>query len=396
MDVRKVKSRVVTALVAVSLAGSLCGFSSVAFGEDAPAGSMSFWEKTKVTGTVDVNYNYNINRPTTTAAAAAKNAYRGFDVNPNTFNIGLVELAIENSPNDWVSFRTDLDFGRDAGIVQATEAWGTATSTFNLQQAYIRLKTHVGNGLNFKVGKFVTMHGAEVIEAAANTNISRGFLFNYAIPFTHTGILASYSFADWINLDLGVVNGWNSVVDTNNGKSVHAMFTIKPMDKVVLTVGGTVGPETAGKDGPVRALVDSVLTYTLNDQWNFVLNYDIGRDNGLAAGGTKGIADWQGVAGYINWKPFDKFGLSLRGEYFKDDTVNAAGTTGMTAGALTGTTASKKIYEGTLTSHYYLADGLDLRFEYRHDQGDQSSFLRGTGASRKFQDTIASQLVYAF
>ncbi|MBI2982086.1 MAG: outer membrane beta-barrel protein [Deltaproteobacteria bacterium] len=168
----------------------------------------SFWDKTRVSGSADINYNYNINRPTTTAAVTAANGYRVFDVNPNTFNIGLVELALENSPTDWVTLRTDLDFGRDATLFHAA-GFGAATDIFDLQQAHVILKANrIGNGLNFKVGKFVTLHGMEVIEAAANYNISRGLLFGYAIPFTHTGVVASYPFSDRVSLDFGVVNGW--------------------------------------------------------------------------------------------------------------------------------------------------------------------------------------------
>lgn len=389
MKMKNKKGRIVLSLLSLGFVGVLV--SSQAFGEES-SGSTSFWEKTKVTGGIDVNYNYNFNRPTTTAAAAAANGYRLFDANANTFNIALAELAIENSPVDWVTLRTDLDFGRDTALFHAA-GLGT-TEFFDLQQAYVVLKAPVGNGLSFKIGKFVTMHGAEVIEAWANNNISRGLLFNYAIPFTHTGVLVSYPFADWLMADVGVVNGWNNVIDNNNGKSVHAMLTVKPIDKLTWIVGGTFGPELAGSDGTIAALLDTSLIYALRDNLTFTLNYNLGRNSGQtigsapAAGGTNGVADWQGVAAYAHWVPLDMFGLTLRGEYYDDDVG--------TLGAPTGATASGRLFEGTLTSHLYLADGLDLRFEFRHDQGNNASFLRGNGASRKFQDTIASQLVYAF
>ncbi|MBI2082198.1 MAG: porin [Deltaproteobacteria bacterium] len=355
----------------------------------ADEGSTSFWEKTKVMGSVDVNYNYNFNRPTTTAAAAAANGYRVFDVNPNTFNIGLVDIALENSPADWVTFRTDLDFGRNATFFHAA-GFGAATDVFDLQQAYVALKANqVGNGLGFKIGKFVTLHGMEVIEAASNYNISRGLLFNYAIPFTHTGVVATYPFSDMVSLDLGIVNGWNNVLDNNNGKTAHGMLTVKPNDEWTFLLGGTFGPETAGNDRTIRSLLDTSLIYKPMEDWTLALNYNWARDGGFAAGGSNGAADWQGLAAYADWKATDMFGLTLRTEYFDDD-VGALGAVGA------GATASGKLFEGTLTSHTYLMEGLDLRFEFRHDQGNNNSFLRGTGAVRKFQDTIASQLVYSF
>jgi len=390
---KSMKSRVVKSLVVAGL----LAFSVSALAEEAKTGSVSFWEKTKVMGTLDVNYNYNFNRPTTSATVPptaagipALNAYRVFDANANSFNVGLFELAVENSPNDWMTLRTDLDFGHDTLAYHAA-GLGT-TEVFDLQQAYVTLKAaSIGNGLTFKIGKFVTLHGNEVIEASANNNVSRGLLFNYAIPFTHTGIMANYSFADWIALDLGVVNGWNNVIDNNNGKSIHGMLTIKPVDKVTWLIGGTFGPENTGIDGNIRALIDTTLTYAPTEQLSFALNYDLGRDSALAGGKTNGVADWQGVAVYAHWKPMDSFGLSLRGEFFKDDV-------GFIAPAnLSGTAvASNKLGEGTLTTHWYLADGLDLRFELRHDQGNKTSFAKGSGTNKKFQDTIASQLVYSF
>jgi hypothetical protein len=352
-------------------------------------GSIDFWKKTKVMGSLDFSYNYNFNRPTTTAAAAAANGYRTFDNRPNAFDPNLFELAVENSPSDWATLRTDLVFGTDATPIHA--AGLGATEFIDLEQAYLALKAaDVGNGLTFKAGKFVTLHGAEVIEASANKNISRGLLFSYAIPFTHTGLVATYPFADEVSLDLGVVNGWNNVVDNNNGKSVHGMLTIKPMDKLTWFLGGTVGPEAAGNDRTIRTLIDTTLIYALDEAWTFTLNYDWGRDGSLVAAGSSGVADLQGIAAYIDWNSGDLLGLTLRGEHFRDDTLAAAGA------AATGATASGKVTEVTLTNHLYLADGLDLRFEFRHDHGNATSFLRGAGASRRFQDTIASQLVYSF
>ncbi len=389
----------------VAVLAGLILIASSAFAEEG-TGSTGFWSKTKVTGSVDVNYNVNLNRPTITGpgAPANTNAYRAFDSNANTFNIGLMELAIENTPTDWVTFRTDLDFGRDASLIHAAGLGGA--EFVDLQQAHVILKAaNVGNGLSFKIGKFVTMHGAEVIEASANNNISRSFLFNYAIPYTHTGVLASYPFSDMVSLDLGVVNGWNNVLDNNNGKSIHSMLTLKPTDKVTWFIGGTFGPETAGTSSMYRYLVDSTITFTPNEIWTVALNYDLGRDGGLGAGAGKGISDWQGFAAYVHAKPFDFMGISLRGEYYKDllqSTVPLAVTVPPTvlgtAGANLpiGAVQSDKLFEATLTSHFYLADGLDLRFEYRHDHGNNASFLKGTGTTRKFQDTIASQLVYAF
>ena len=82
-------------------------------------------------------------------------------------------------------------------------------------------------------------HGAEVIESKDNYNYSRGLLFNYAIPLTHTGVKWDKGFMDGkLNTALGLVNGWDNLQDNNKGKTFHAMvgYTFSPM--ISLTVGG--------------------------------------------------------------------------------------------------------------------------------------------------------------
>ena len=45
-------------------------------------------------------------------------------------------------------------------------------------------------------GKYATHMGYEVIGGydGYNDNFSRGFIFGYGIPFTHTGLKATYAF----------------------------------------------------------------------------------------------------------------------------------------------------------------------------------------------------------
>ena len=76
---------------------------------------------------------------------------------------------------------------------------------FDLQEAYISARVPIGEGPVIKVGKFVTLLGSEVIESPSNLNYSRGYLFTLAIPLTHTGVLASYSFTDWLSVQGGIV-----------------------------------------------------------------------------------------------------------------------------------------------------------------------------------------------
>lgn len=359
--------------------------------QSAKSQAIQFLENTELHGTADISYNYNFNRPERIGDANANglsdtstNLLRAFDRDPNSFSPNLFELAIQNQMTKWAQFRVDLDLGRDA---QVFKSFGfNDGSYFELQQAYLYLTAPIGTGLHFKVGKFVTMHGAEVIESAYNYNSSRGLLFTWAIPFTHTGLLMDYTFNDYVSLSGGVVNGWDNVKDNNNGKTFHGMLTLNPIpSKLSVCIGGTVGPEQDNSDGNLRGLVDGIVTWNARDDLTFVVNADVGKEEGI--GGT-GFANWWGTAAYVNWKAPKLFGLSVRGEYFVEDTPGGIGVR-------TGT-AAHKMGEGSVTTHLYLFKGFDLRFEYRHDRTANAIFAKSDGTTSDNQNTVMAEAVYSF
>ncbi len=360
--------------VAVALLVGLLSVSGSALAESKGGGS--FWDKTTVTGQFNSSYNWNFNNPT----LAAGNALRVFDARHDSFNFNLAEIALENAPNDWAKFRLDLDFGQDVAVVDATKGAGIGVDEFGVQQAYAELTAPVGNGLTFKIGHFVTPMGYEVIESAYNLNTSRSVLFGFAIPFTHTGILATYPVTDKFSATIGVVNGWDLIADNNKGKTVIGQLVYKAMDTLTLSVQGSIGPEQPAADRSMRGIVDVVGTWTPNEQWTVGVNYDLGKEQGI---GGSGFPNWQGGALYVHYKPFDFVGLTLRGEVFQDD------------GSRT-TLANLTYGEGTGTLHFYMGDGWETRVELRHDQADRGAFVRSSGATRKYQDTVSTEIVYAF
>jgi len=376
------KQKKTVAAIAALVASGVISLAAVAHAEEAASnGSVPFWEKTKVTGTFDASYNFNFNNPACPAGGCpAPNALRVFDTRHNTFDFNLAEIAIENAPTDWAKFRLDLDFGQDVPAVTGLYNFA-GSGMFGIQQAYADLTAHVGNGLTFRIGHFVTPTGYEVIESAYNLNTSRSILFGFAIPFTHTGLTMTYPFSDKFTAMVGVVNGWDVVADNNKAKTALYQLTYKPIDKITLSLQGTVGPEQTNADSNWRELVDFVGTWTPSDQWIVGLNYDWAHETGCA--GCAGKTSWQGGALYVHYKPIESFGLTLRGEYFMDD------------GSRTGI-PNLKVGEGTLTGHFYIGDGWETRLEFRHDQANSSAFLRSNGLTRKFQDTVATEVVYSF
>src|SRR5262249_56129150 len=106
-----------------------------------------------------------------------------------------------------------------------------------------------GKGLSSKGGKSVTLLGAEVIEPWANYNYSRSFLFGFAIPFTNTGVLATYPIFDTLSVSFGGVVGWDNVADNNNSPSFMGNVTWTAPDWPTLGLNGISRPQQTNTPG---------------------------------------------------------------------------------------------------------------------------------------------------
>lgn len=363
-----------------------------------------------LSGYVDSIYSYNSNAPD----SLANNTARVFDRHPNSYNLNAAELVFQKpvAADNRVGFRTDIFAGNDSEVITST-GLGLTTDEFDLQQAYAEVLIPTSNaikGLNdigLKVGKFVTMAGAEVIESKDNWNTSRSLLFGYAIPFTHTGVRGTYAFNNGWDLCLGVVNGWDVTDDTNNGKTIETHFGFNnialPGDSS-LTVGlqGYFGPEQAGNDHSYRNLFDTVVIY--KTPWKpltLMYNYDYANESDLLADPNSpsatlvDSANWQGHAVYARIDINDQWSISSRWEYFEDnDHVRIV--------VPAGTIPADNYWEITGTLEYRPWKNIITRLEYRHDDANRPVFNDaggldpGTTAFSKTHDTISGEVMFIF
>src|SRR2546427_2569392 len=252
-------------------------------------GIMSFFRSTELSGFVDAYYGYNFNHP------GVDTQLRNFDTKSSQFSLNLAKVVLEKKPvaDSRLGFRTDLAVGPATEIVHASEPGG-ADVFKHLQQAYLSYLAPVGKGLQIDVGKFVTQHGAEVIETKDNWNYSRSLLFALAIPYYHFGMRATYAFSDKFTLAGYLVNGWNNVVDNNTGKTVGIQATVKPTAKLTVVGNYMGGPEQPGNNDDWRHLFDTTVTYARNGPVSLMANYDYGFDRFAGA-----RVHWQGIAGYF-------------------------------------------------------------------------------------------------
>jgi hypothetical protein len=325
---------------------------------------------------------YNLNSP-----PDQLNGLRFFDNRSNSMGLDGAEVVLQKAvakAGD-AGFRIDLVAGTALPKAQASGL--SFGSGGDLQQAYVSYIANAGTGLRFDVGKFVTSMGYELIEGydGYNTNYSRSLLFNYAIPLTHTGLKASYSFSPKVSLMGIVANGWDNAVDNNAGKSFGGMLAILPAAPVALYFNYMGGPEKPDTNGFVRHVFDFVGTVKVSDVLSLAVNADYGLEQGASVVKVGDDAVWSGVAGYATITPTaSPFSLGLRLETFKDD-----GGTRLGFGKV-------RVNEFTITPAFKLGKNIVVRPEARYDWTDQTIFNDDNGSLKKSQGTVALEALWVY
>jgi hypothetical protein len=348
----------------------------------APPSLASLLGPTSLSGFVDMYYGQNFNNP-----AARSSSLRSFDVAANQFGLNLVELVVDKQPdvnNSRTGYHLALGFGQAMNAVNGSDPGGLSFDQY-LKEAYFSYLAPVGKGLQIDAGKFVTPAGAEVIETKDNWNYSRGLLFSYAIPYFHFGMRAKYTFNDHYAVAGYLVNGWNSVVDNNTGKTYGGSFFWNPSKKFGITENYLIGPELANDNAAKRQLVDTVVTFSPTGRLSFILNHDYGRGDRVPAY-SKPVY-WTGIAGYVRYAFNSSNAFATRYEYFDDK-----------YGVMTGGFASptpQHLHGFTGTYEHLMAHHILTRMEFRRDQSNIPSFVKGTTPVMA-QNTATLGLVYMF
>lgn len=230
------------------------------------------------------------------------------------------------------------------------------------------------------------MHGAEVIEAKDNFNYSRGLLFNFAIPFTHTGLMVGYPFSDKLSANFYVVNGWdNFSKDVGSSKTLGLSVNYTPAEQFSFVENLINGREVVVSGSGVRTnrfLSDTIITVKPIKNLSFVVNTDYAMQSRAVA--DRSDAKWYGVAGYVKNDFSDLFSATVRAEYFDDRDGFRTGT-------------PRKAKEVTLTPEFRVVKNVIVRPEYRHDWSDKKVFdSRHNTMDKKSQDTIALGVMYTW
>ena len=372
--------------------------------ESAPASeekTPSFRDELRLFAYLEMSYTWNLGG----ASRGGVNELRVYD-NIEGFTFNLAEFSVKKDPSERYPFGFGLvlTLGQDAqknhslGIFRGEddESPFRNTSHFDLQEAYLSVRIPVGTGLILKAGKWVSLLGYEVIESPNNLNFSPGYLFNFAGPFTNTGVSATYSIADWITVVAAVTTGSDTSADNNDRPTYGGGFQLTPGKDLTFTVGTLVGPEQNDNNTHIRWVLDLVGVYTGIDKLTLAGEITGGKeahDPSLAAVNTRQDTDasWWGWGLWAAYDWTSRFRTALRQEYFKD-----------ADGARTGFGNELSLWSTTLTFQYKIWRGLVSRLEYRHDQANERAFRERYDKTRALvptshsMDTISLSAYYTF
>jgi hypothetical protein len=346
---------------------------------------------------LDGYYSYNFNKPRTATGGPTVNGPgavgfgRNFDSADNSMSLGLAEIGVTKAVNDAsrLGFTVKLAYGPT--VTELTSP-GDASNT-NILQAYGTFLVPVGGkDLTVDAGKFVTHMGYEVIEPGLNYNYSRADLFQYFIPYYHSGVRASYPFSSTVTGTGYVYNGWNNVAADNNvGKAYGFNVTVTPSSKCSFILNGITSAEPVNGVSRAKNVIEPIATYNFTTALSGVVdaNFDFGK--GLSADPTStNDSSWNafGVAGYLRYAMPSGSAFTVRGEYFKDDKGFLTGANKQKGSEITATYGIKSP----------LFPGAETRFEFRHDKLDQPGLLPDTigGFSKTTQNTLSISEVLAF
>lgn len=261
---------------------------------------------------------------------------------------------------DPIGFRLDLMWGPGGRIVNFFERTISGDDIWDhVEQAYVSVNLNKKGTTYLDFGRYVTPHGAEVIEAKDNWLYSRGILFGWAIPFTHFGarIFHYTNATDYISAQVNT--GWDRVSFFDGAGPTFGIGGAKAINSKLTLAGNYMGgeePDALSGGVSWRNLVDIVATYNASSKWAYTGNLDIGEQDGSL---------WYGFAAQAKYAFHPKQYVAARAEVMHDEDGVRFGTDGTA-------------YGFTLNYTYLWNKHLQTRVEYRHDFFSDDFFLKNS------------------
>ncbi len=227
-----------------------------------------------------------------------------------------------------VGFKLQLAYGSDSRITHTLGVFDQVIHDRNqidIPEASIsaRFPTIFANGLDIKAGIYPTPLGVELIDPKTNAFYSHSYIFNYGLPFKHTGVLATAHVSDLVDIYGGIDSGTNTFIgygsgDNNNRPGGIAGFGLNLAEgKVVILALTHIGPEDSKRNTPfgnsaLRYYNDASLVWKTTEALTLTTEVNYVREEGFKA-------EAYGVTQYAAYTLSDTVTLNGRAEVFRDN-----------------------------------------------------------------------------
>src|SRR3989449_675975 len=316
---------------------------------------------------------------------------RLYDRLQNRFMLNALALVLDK-PYDpakfSAGFHSELLLGQDATLIKSPGFDLGAEADVPHLYVTLNVPTASGNGVQFKVGRMVTLMGVEVIETIVNPNWSEANQFIYVENFTGTGVSVETKFSNHVDAQFRVINGWDQVSDNNTHKSLMGRVGLYPDALSSISIVGYWGPEEPDNNTANRYGVNAVLWRKVG-KTNVWVQGDYGTEQANAAlPDPTQDAKWWALGGWVTYDFSSAVGLALRGDYVNDENGARSSFNGLVGfPANTG----QKFGSGTATLNIKAWPSAVVRPELRYDRSTLAAF-RGT----KDQVSVALAVAYLY
>lgn len=369
---------------------------------------------TTISGYVDTSAQWNFgtgnaNNPPYSFGGASK---------ADGFNLNVVDLALDKplDESEWASgYHAELWFGPDANTLGTQSNTSTSKGDVAIRQAYVALRTPVGNGIDWKFGVFDTVVGYEGLSSTGNPNYTHSYGFSIE-PTTHTGLLGTYKVCDSVSFSAGAANTVGPAINTKaqddpsnpkaesyktymgsiNLTAPDSWGWLKGSALTIAVVNGFNSSAAESSPGNSTSFYAGATAATPVTGLKVGASYDgyVVHHYTQVNGTGEGPGSAWATALYASYQATEKLAFNLRGEYV-DDGADLLGDWSDYGGD-----GHFKVYALTVTAQYDLWQNVISRVEFRWDHSaTDTQYFGGSTQGEPNRDNaymLAANIIYKF
>ncbi|UOQ51676.1 porin [Hymenobacter cellulosivorans] len=253
-------------------------------------------------GFVDGYYGFDFKHPATNTRPGF--LYSHNRQNEFTVNQGLVGLRYDDG-------RVRGAVGLHAGSYVAANYAAEDPVFKHIYEAYAGFRPFQKAWLD--LGIFSSHIGFESALSKDNWTLTRSLMAENS-PYYEAGARFTYEVAPQLTLTGLVLNGWQNIRETNQGKALGTQIQWKPTDKLLINSSTFLGNEQPQDSLRRRRYFHNFyLTYAATERLALAAVFDVGKQQ---SAGRRGYDTWHTAAAFVKLKLADKLSGTLRGEYY--------------------------------------------------------------------------------